>query len=370
MVNINPDKLVFVIHSLDGGGAERVLSNLANFHSEKGFEVMVVCLNKVDPAYFLAPEIKITYLINSHKKSGFFYRTWYAIVSFFKLFLLLKREKPRCTISFTTSDNLWTGLVFYLSKTPYILSERISPDRNLNRFNHLKKHYAAAIFRCARAVVMPVSSIAASYKKTKAFSKLHNIEVINNPVPQFPAPALKRIYPNRFILGVGKLEYHKGFDLLIIAFRRVQQKDVHLLISGEGPQREELEEQIESMGLKHRIKLIGFQKNIQDYYHQSELFVLPSRNEGYPNTLLEAMSLGKACIASDCNYGPSDIIENTHNGLLIKKENIYRLADAMEKLLNDPIIKAKITMNAKQINQTNSSDQTSAKWLELVMRVS
>jgi glycosyltransferase involved in cell wall biosynthesis len=208
------------------------------------------------------------------------------------------------------------------------------------------------------------------FRKISPFKKLDNFEVINNPINEFPIPTKEPVYPGRFILAAGRLSPQKGFDLLIAAFRRVEEKSVHLLISGEGEQRAMLEEQISSLGLSQRVKLIGFRENMQDYYRQAELFILSSRNEGYPNALLEAMSMGTACIATDCEYGPSDILESGKNGLLIRTGNIYQMASAIKMVLDDPILRAKIALNAKRINETNSLANTSAKWLELIRRVS
>lgn len=370
MVDQISKRIVLAISSLHGGGAERVLSNLANYYQQNGFQVTIICLNVSEPAYFLADGIRVIPVVSHKRKKGLFFQLWYALLSFFRIRSLLKKEKPDCAISFMTSSNLWIGLNCWILKIPYFVSERITPDYTLNRFNPVLKWLSFLIYKRARAVVLPSKSMIQGFKKNRAFRNLSNFEIINNPVNEFPAPTLKPVYPCRFILAAGRLEPQKGFDLLISAFRRVGEKNVHLLISGEGTQRAVLEEQINSLALSHQVKLIGFRDNMQDYYQQAELFILSSRNEGYPNALLEAMSMGAACIATDCEYGPSDILEHGKNGLLVRQGNIYQMATAMKMILNDPILKAKISINAKLINKTNSLANTSAKWLELISRTS
>nr|WP_068893291.1 glycosyltransferase [Pedobacter panaciterrae] len=205
------------------------------------------------------------------------------------------------------------------------------------------------------------------FRKNKSFSGLSNFEVINNPVSQFSSSSAERVYPRKFILSVGRLDHQKGFDLLIKAFEKLQMRDVDLLISGEGVERKNLESQITDLNLNGRVKLIGYQKNLQDYYRQAEMFVLSSRNEGYPNVLVEAMSLGCACVATDCEFGPSDIIENEKNGLLVKANSIKYLSEAINRTMSDPVLKIKMSANAQLINQTNSLENTFAKWEKLIL---
>jgi glycosyltransferase involved in cell wall biosynthesis len=368
MVTESPAKLLFAISSLHGGGAERVISNLANYYDAAGFQVSIVCLNASKPAYLLSEGIKVISLVHTKRRTGLFFRAWYAGLSFFRLRRILKQERPEFAISFMTSANIWTGLTCLSLNIPYLVSERITPDYTLNRFNPLLKRLSFAVYKRAKAVVLPSKGMIEGFRKTSPFKKLCNFEVINNPINEFPIPTKEPVYPGRFILAAGRLSPQKGFDLLIAAFRRVEEKNVHLLIYGEGEQRAVLEEQISALGLSQRVKLIGFRENMQDYYRQAELFVLSSRNEGYPNALLEAMSMGTACIATDCEYGPSDILESGKNGLLIKTGNIYQMATAIKMVLDDPVLKAKIALNAKRINETNSLANTSAKWLELIRR--
>lgn len=368
MVNYSGKKMVFVINTLNGGGAERVISNLGNHFHNRDAEVLMVCLNEANPAYFLAPGIRVLSLLKGKRNTDIFSRIYYAIRTFFKLYVLLKKERPACTVSFMTSANLWTGMAAGLLKIPYLISERITPDYTVNKFNWLFRSFTASIYSKSAAIVVPSKGMVAGFRRKSAIRDLKNFEVINNPIQRFGQRGLTRVYAKKFILSVGRLTPQKGFDLLIIAFKRLQMKDIDLIISGEGPERKNLENQINELGLSKRIRLIGYQENLQDYYLQSELFVLSSRNEGYPNVLLEAMSLGCSCVATDCEFGPADIITHGKNGMLVKPDNVYLLSAAMGKLLNDPLLKAKISWNAKLVNQTNSLENTTAKWEELILK--
>lgn len=360
-------KLIFAINTLFGGGAERVISNLGNYFYNKGFDVTMVCLNEAKPAYHLENGIKIISLITNTRKQHFFFRLWYGGVTFFKLLFVLIKEKPNCVVAFMTSANLWIGVTCNILRTPYLVSERITPDYTVNQLNHTLRWLSAMVYSKSKAIVVPSKGMINGFRKNKSFSTLNNFEVINNPVNQFSSASVERVYPRKFILSVGRLDQQKGFDLLIKAFKKLQMEDVDLLISGEGGERRNLENQIKDLNLYGRVNLIGYQKNLQDYYRQAEMFVLSSRNEGYPNVLVEAMSLGCACVATDCEYGPSDIIKNEENGLLIEVNNIKYLSEAMERTMSDPALKIKMSVNAQKINQTNSPENTFAKWEKLIL---
>lgn len=361
-------KLFFAIHSLRGGGAERVISNLSNYFHERGFEVTIVCLTDARPAYYLNPEIQVISLIQRKEKENIVLRAYYRLLTFFRMYQLLKKEKPDALISFMTSANIWSGLICNILKIPYIVSERTTPDDTVNRFSYLRREFSAFIYGKSKAIVVPAEGIIDGFRKNNSFRKLDNFRVIHNPVNQFKSTTGVVVYSLRFILSVGRLEAQKGFDQLISAFKQADiPEDVHLLISGEGEKRKILETQIKSLGLEHRVKLIGFQENLQDYYQQAELFVLSSFYEGYPNALVEAMSMGCACVATNCEYGPSEIIENEKNGILVPVNQAEALSRAIERVLSDSTLKARISANAGMINYTNSPEHTFAKWEKLIL---
>lgn len=361
-------KLFFIINTLNGGGAERVISNLCNYFNNRNFDVSIVCLNKTTPAYYLAPEIKVYTLVDTERKSNSLFRIWYSGVTFFKLLTLLIRNRPKMVISFMTTSNLWAGITCNTLAIPYIVSERTTPDDTVNKFNYILRWLSYHIYNKAKMIVVPSKGIIPCFRKNKSFRNLNNFEVINNPINQFKPSVATGVHKRKFILAVGRLDELKGFDLLITAFKSVQRMNIDLLISGEGPDRKKLEDQIQDLNLEHRVKLIGFKANLQDYYKQAQLFVLSSRNEGYPNVLVEAMSLGCACVAADCEFGPSDIIEHEKNGLLVKANSSTHLAEAMNRALEDSLLKAKIATNAKLINDANSTQNTSEKWEKLVLQ--
>ncbi|WP_299514409.1 glycosyltransferase [Mucilaginibacter sp.] len=362
----NKPKICFVIPSLNGGGAEKVLINLANQFGKLVCKPVIISLNKSLPAYSINKELKVYHLLD-RKSDLILYRLYYIIQTFFKLLFIILKEKPVCVISFITSANLWTGVTCNIANTPYIVSERTSPDRSINQLNNFSRNLAALIYKRAAAVVVSARGIGGCLKENKAFKKLNNIHLIENAVSQFDRLSLNKVHSRKFILGVGRLAYVKGFDQLISAYGSAKLDNTDLLIIGEGEERATLLSQVENLGLGSRVFMPGTKTNLQDYYNQAELFVLPSRNEGYPNALIEAMSFGCPCVAMDCDFGPAEIIKHEHNGLLVEAGNITAFADAIIRLDNNTELKSKLGNNAKRIKQTNNAKSILKKWAQLVL---
>lgn len=358
--------IFFVIPSLKGGGAERVLIALANHFNQLNYTSVIIALNYAEPGYVIDEGVKVVYLAD-RKENSLGYRMYYILLTFFKLMGLLLKEKPVCALSFITSANIWTGITCNITGTPYIVSERTSPNRSIYKLNAVLRHLVALLYKRALAVVVGAKGVEDCLRQGEAFKKLNNVYKITNAVPSFKPVTPVKVHHRRFILGVGRLEYVKGFDLLITAFNNAKLDDTDLLIVGDGQERDNLTRQIDELGLKERVIIPGTKTNLQDYYSQADVFVLPSRNEGYPNALVEAMSFGCPCIAMNCEFGPAEIIVNEHNGLLVDTAAIANLSNAISRLANDPALKARLSSHAKEINYTNGAGQIFNKWEELIL---
>jgi glycosyltransferase involved in cell wall biosynthesis len=360
-------QVFFVIPSLKGGGAERVLIALANHFNQLNCIAVIIALNYGEPAYTIDEGVKVIYMLD-RRDSMLWLRIYYMLLTFFKLLKLLLKEKPVCALSFITSANIWTGIVCSITQTPYIVSERTSPKRSVNQLGYVLKRLTGLLYKRSAAVVVGAKGVEDCLRENKEFKNLNNIYKITNSVPSFDPISPRRVHHRKFILGVGRLEYVKGFDLLITAFNNAKLQDVDLLIVGDGQERTSLLWQSHNGELKDRVIFTGAQTNLQDYYSQAELFVLPSRNEGYPNALVEAMSFGCPCIAVNCEFGPSEIIINEQNGLLVEAENIYAISDAITRLINDPLLKSSLGKQAMYINDTNNAQQIFKQWENLILK--
>ncbi|RZJ81558.1 MAG: glycosyltransferase family 4 protein [Flavobacterium sp.] len=359
-------KLFFVINNMQRGGAERVLCILANEFDAQGFNVSIVCLNKAEPEYEISPRIKLINLLGARSKEHIFNRIKYATLIYFRLKKLLRKEKPNCVLSFMTTANLWTGLACISTRIPFIISEHTTPNHTVNSFNYFLRKLTFIIYRQSKAVVVVSQGIADCIKENKSFKKLNNFKTIRNPINVFQILTKEKVHRRKFIIAVGRLNYVKGFDLLIDAFSNINSEDVDLLIVGGGAEYQNLDKQIKALGIANRVILVGSKDNLQDYYSQAQLLVLSSRNEGYPNVLIEAMSFGCPCIAMDCEFGPSEIITDKINGILVEPNNYKKLVSEIDYLLTNHSLRNIISTNSKLINQTNSVANITSKWEQLI----
>ncbi|RZJ90430.1 MAG: glycosyltransferase family 4 protein [Chryseobacterium sp.] len=359
-------KIFFVINTLQRGGAERVSCILANEFDKQGFEVFVICMNQAFPAYEISPRVKLVSLLDIRGKEHIFNRAKYAWLIFSRLVQLLIKERPACVVSFMTTANLYSGLACILTGVPFIISEHTTPHHTVNSFNYLKRKLTFIIYRQSKAIVVVSKGIADCIKKNKSFKKLDNFITLRNPVNVFQSLTKNQIHHRKFIIAVGRLTHVKGFDQLIDAFSNIDNDSVDLLIVGGGEEYENLDRQIKSLEISDRVILVGAKDNLQDYYSQAELLVLSSRNEGYPNVLIEAMSFGCPCIAMDCEFGPSEIITNKINGILVEQNNFRKLMLEIDYLLVNDRFRDKISANAKLINRTNSVENITSEWKNLI----
>ena len=159
-----------------------------------------------------------------------------------------------------------------------------------------------------------------------------------------------QVIEGRYIVAVGRLQTQKGYEYLIQALHLCHHqyplKDLKLLILGEGNQRRDLEVQIQTLKLQEYVKLAGFVENPWPYMAAAQAFVLSSLWEGFPHVVVEAMACQTPVIATDCNYGPGEIIKHNQTGLLVPTQSPEQLAAAIHQLISNPEQAARLVRNA------------------------
>ena len=179
---------------------------------------------------------------------------------------------------------------------------------------------------------------------------------------------------NKRVIAVGRLDYQKGFDRLIDAWKIIQQnrqfQDWQLDIFGQGEWKEKLQCQIEEYGLQSSVCLNRPSSAIYDEYRNSSLIVMSSNYEGFGMVLVEGMSCGLPAVAFDCKCGPKDIIRHGENGLLVKNGDIQGLADALMKLMGDDELRRRMSLEARKVTETYSEEVVMKQWMELFSMLS
>jgi GalNAc-alpha-(1->4)-GalNAc-alpha-(1->3)-diNAcBac-PP-undecaprenol alpha-1,4-N-acetyl-D-galactosaminyltransferase len=352
-------KIVFIISSLGSGGAERVLSLMANYWTQKNYSIIVLTLDNATPFYLLEDGIKLeqlSLLKNSVSVIN-------AIANNIARIKIIRKKlieiDPDIVISFMTETNILSTIGCRIINKPIIIAERISYDFLKSRvWVSLRK----LVYRFSNALIVQTRC------DKEKYNWLSNTFVLNNPLN------LKEIILNnnraeKNILAVGRLNRQKGFDRLIKAFSHLDHKDWKLSIIGEGSERSNLEKLINDLNLKDYISLPGITKAIEKWYKKASIFVLSSRIEGFPNVLCEAMAYGCACVSFDCLAGPNEIITDKVDGYLVKNGDINALSARMNFLINNPEERRKIGKEAMKISDRLNIDSIMSKWDKIIEKV-
>jgi len=346
--------ILFVISSLSSGGAERVVSLLAN-HLCKNNEVAIATFANEDPFYPLDEDVrhlKLDLLADSATPLHTLLNTWRRIR---RLQALFSAEKPDVVVSFMSHTNLLAIPAAKAARTPIVVSERVAYD-----------FYGSPILNIVRRILYPFADalVVQTQGDRKHYPFVSKTFVIPNPV-EIPAEVRPMEKRERIVLAVGRLEHQKGFDLLIPVFGKLEAKDWRLVIVGEGSRRKELETLIRETGADN-IFLAGRQNDMEEWYQKASIFVLSSRREGFPNVLLEAMAHGCACIAFDCPYGPSEILENGENGLLVEQEDGQELMNQLKRLIDDMDLRSKFQIAAYERSKEFRPEHILLLWENLM----
>jgi GalNAc-alpha-(1->4)-GalNAc-alpha-(1->3)-diNAcBac-PP-undecaprenol alpha-1,4-N-acetyl-D-galactosaminyltransferase len=341
-------RILLIISSLDVGGAERVLTTLANHFDDKGHNITIVTASANRASFTLNSNIELIKL----DLSG-------SIRLIGALRGVIISSHPDVIISFMTEMNILALIVSKLQNIPLIVSERSAFD-----FLDIKpfwKKMRRVFYPSVDALVVLTDEDRDRYHFVKNRYKIENPLILRSR-----ENSIKR---EKIILAVGRLNYVKGFDLLIKSFAKVNRDGWRLLIAGEGEERENLENLIDSLALSNRVELLGLVKDLEIYYKKSSIFVLSSRTEGFPAVLCEAMGYGLAVISFDCPSAPREIIRDKESGLLVKNGDIKELSREMEYLIDNPNIREKLSKNAKSIRERLSIDKIGDRWFKLIDEV-
>jgi GalNAc-alpha-(1->4)-GalNAc-alpha-(1->3)-diNAcBac-PP-undecaprenol alpha-1,4-N-acetyl-D-galactosaminyltransferase len=361
-------KVTLVIYGLGGGGAERVMSILANYWVDHDWDITLIMLvGSTDPSFYsLDPRIKLKSLGLAEKSTSRFT----ALRNVARRVKTLRQEiidsQPDVVISFMNAVNVYNILACWNLNIPTIVSEHTYPGAN--DANQIWQFMMKKFYRHADLVTVLTQNAVPFYPLAAGYRTI----VMPNPILE-PAPvvSMDRLLPTPSLISVGRLDPRKGFDLLFRAFGQIRDRhpDWQLTILGEGPIRGELEALRAQLQLEDCIHLPGAVKNVPDYLHQTDLFVMSSRVEGFPMALCEAMACGCATIATDCLSGPSDIIENGVNGLLVETENVEAIAAGLDTLMSDPAKRQQLAQNAPKILDRFGLEQVMAKWTDAINQV-
>jgi glycosyltransferase involved in cell wall biosynthesis len=359
-------RITLVIPSLSSGGAERVMSLMANYWAQKDWPVTMVTMAGAETDFFpMSTRISRVSLRLEGPSSGAFSAGWRNIARVRALRSAIRSSHPDAVISFMEGMNVLTLLATRLTATPVIVAERTDPREHKigAAWSVLRK----GLYPRAAALVVQTHGVLAWAVERVGAEKAH---VIPNPVAQVTSRLSNAVgvYPQPFVLAMGRLTREKGFDLLLRAFEKTSQRysDWSLVILGEGSERASLEQLAGELGIAARVHLPGRQTEPTTIMAQASLFVLSSRFEGFPNALLEAMACGLPVLSFDCRSGPGEIIRHGIDGILVPPGNVPALADAMQELMGHPERRGLLARRAAEATRRFDTETVMRMWENLL----
>jgi GalNAc-alpha-(1->4)-GalNAc-alpha-(1->3)-diNAcBac-PP-undecaprenol alpha-1,4-N-acetyl-D-galactosaminyltransferase len=354
-------RLAIVLSSMSQGGAQRVGALLANAWAQRGETVCLITLDgSRENCYALDRRVTRVML----EVTGDSAHSLAAIAANWRRAAALRRALQRfrtdAVLSFCDQTNVLAVLATRGTRMRCVIAERTDPSRHsIGRMwdvlRRLSYPMASALVVQTRALLPWARSVMLGRRRAHA---------VRNPVRDMSAFVRSdRDAARRVVIAVGRLAPEKALDTLLIAFSRVADafQNWNLVLVGEGPERGALVGLAHALGIAHRVSFPGWLAEPGEPLSQADLFVMPSRYEGFPNALLEAMACGLAAIATD-SVGSSEIITPDVDGILVPTDSVEHLEAAMRALMNDDARRARLARAALSVAQRFSLKTALDEW--------
>lgn len=342
------------------GGAERQIILLSNQMARRNHDVTLCVLSEYKSKYAIDDAVRVVDLTGVERGR---LSIWKRYRAFRRLVMM---ERPDVIVNYNLQSAYFCLGIPMKARGKVVYSERGDP---------YDSEYSGLLGKIRDLTVPRMDGLVFQSEGARDFFDervkrksvvIHNS--VNVPQEQFPMPTVRK----KKIVNVGRLHPQKNQKLLIEAFSKIASTftEYSLDIYGDGALKDELQKQIDDLGLTERVHLNASRKDVWQCIYTASLFVLTSDYEGMPNALMEAMALGLPCIATDCRPGGArTLIEDGVNGYVVPLGDAETLAEKMECLLANPLVAEKMAKEARKLQSTHSDKQIFDKWNEFLSKL-
>lgn len=360
--------IAFLINNMElGGGTERVTSIIANKLGEKTDKIYILSCRKFEKSKFeLNNNVNVISLCQKKNSK----------------YILRKLDIIRNLKDIIKQNKIDVVIAVDITLSLYLFVIKIMNYKKINfkiiSWEHFNFYSKRSFFKkIAQKIALTYSDKFIVLGKNDKKNYLENsnkdkitkkIEYIYNPISL--DLKTKSSLNNKVVLAVGRLVDQKGFDMLIDAWKIVEKEDGEWILNiiGSGPKEKQLRKKIKQHKL-NRINIIPFQKNIEEWYLNSSVFVLSSRYEGFVLVLLEAQAKGLPTISFNCKEGPSEIIDNGINGYLVEQNNTEMLAAYILKLISNENLRKDFGSKSQKDLERFDINKIIDKWIRVLQEI-
>lgn len=359
--------IVLITSTLEAGGAARVMVNMANYWVGAGWRVSLISFEDGSSSSFYSVDerVDLEYLgLNKFSPN-----LWASLKNNSRRFAAIRRavvrRNPDAVISFIDTANVRVLLSLIGTGLPVIVSERIHPAHE--KIGSLWGRLRRLSYPLAAGLVVQTRDVAEFFKGWS----LKDMRVIPNPVQPLSGRGEYPALSSPLAVAVGRMYPQKRYDLLLRAFARAHQKhgDWTLAIAGDGPLRGDLQALAAELGVADAVRFLGHIKDIGGVLEQADVYVMSSAYEGFPNSLCEAMAAGVSAVSTDCPSGPSDIISDGVDGLLVANEDEEALTQGLARIMGDASLRYALGSEARKVSERFSTESVMGMWEALIKHV-
>lgn len=353
-------RLCLVIQSLQAGGMERVMSELADFFCKKNDVEVHLILYGIQPEiFFKTPRNLII-----HKPVSVFnnkFRLLYTIGRLIYLRKTIKETDPHSILSFGEYWNSFVLLSLLGLRYPVYISDRCSPQKKFGTFHSQLRKW---LYPGAKGII--AQTLKAKELYAGQFTH-NNISIIGNPIRFYPNDGVKK---EKIVLTIGRMIKSKNLDKLIELFCSINNPEWKFVIVGGDALKQNnmsyLKNLVTSLNADSQVVLTGYDNHPERFYSQSSIFVIASETEGFPNVIGEAMSAGLPVISFDCVAGPSEMITDGETGYLVDVNDYNSFKMRLERLITDEKLRERMGEKAKESIRKFSAEKIGAMYYDFI----